>query len=38
LRLVAQQGRFEVEGVDDIEHISLADILVVADAQFRNLA
>ena len=38
LRLVAQQGRLEVEGIDQIEHVALVDILVVANPQFRDLA
>ena len=37
LRLAGVERHLEIEGIDDVEHISLVNILVVDDPNFRDL-
>ncbi len=38
LRLARVQRHLKIEGIDDVEHVALVNILVVDDPNFRDLA
>jgi hypothetical protein len=38
LRPIGSQRHLEVEWIDHIQHVTLVNVLIVADPQFRDLA